>query len=393
MRFRKKCILCICVIFAAALFLGACVPACYTKEQEEAIIDKARPLIESFLDDNIPNAKTDDFNMIEGDLDYDSMDGASIGTDFARWATSVVKSTFTVKGDDREYVIYADTESGDIYTDYWAGNVKKAMAEVMEEAFTAAGEKSVIVAVPKMTVSSVIYSHDMPSSENGTINSIAKIRDAVKADINERNAREYIESNLKSEDGNVTAEIDVYTADSEIEEDVATAVIDEYPGIGYVVAQLLEESAVADEKNTGTLPLSAELNIVNECYFNGALYYRYDYATTQKDGAILVAPSYYYEVRYEPSDEPDKDAERNVNSKALTSSLENYDGQLTASAYASQFSYLYFTDEFPTDGKIKLTYGPGKNKYGFKECGEGYYTIDHPYFDRVFKFMGQVSIE
>lgn len=101
----KKLLFYILILLASLLFT-ACTPTTYSKEFKAQVESDCKVLIESYLEKNVSGAKLGTLEMVTG------TENGRIAT----CGTNIAKGTFTVN--DSAYLIAADRETGEVYTNY-----------------------------------------------------------------------------------------------------------------------------------------------------------------------------------------------------------------------------------------------------------------------------------
>lgn len=370
----------ICIIILSSALVG-CTPPDYTKEQYNAEMNAGAEIITDYLGQHYQIKPSKKFSVIEARPTTDS----ELHTNMARYLSHVVKGSFILEGN--EYVIYADTQTGDIYTDCKHLEIEETLSEILEEEFAEAGVACSFLTYLSDPVIKVTCTN-VPTKENGDITTLAEIRTAYPATIDKTNAEDFLLDILKDSSRSISITACTAADGRAITEEIWEHVKSDYPGISnfyiYTLPQNVFESYLA--ANPAVPGMDFGIHVKEDYHlFSG---YTYDKRTTytQEDIHInYVSSSYNYNYETQIVDEK---------THSLQNSAENDKLIFTTDTFKP--CYIYF-DGQPKNkhAKAKLSYKfsdkPLKMKY--KIISSDYYTIDSQYDPGVFDFIEYIGLE
>lgn len=382
---KKKLLQLLCIVFllTASTMLAGCMPTAYTSDQKTAIENAAKPLILEYLNDNFKGAKAGNFRMCEGDIDSEKYDMSGIIRYWGRCPTYVVEADFEYQ--DKNYRICVDTNTKDIYTNYYFDDLMKAYDEVMKENLQSMGITGDLVTY-NLLLSTKISNDGIDLSEYTDYAPTSTIvNDVVSTDVTPENAKQYISDALLDELSCI--HVDSWLANSGnfhvIHYDDTKKLAEIMPGLAVYNIYAVDDSTMDYLNINGEMPEYWELTI-SEYYFVGSLYTCRQYERFEKDKIIINSPV---------ADLTDSDVPTKTFTPQITYSEKEKTYYFRTCDY--EFTYLFFKNPNTFMGLRKIKVGPGykPNKFKFRDCGEGLYSLDDDYFDYAFKFLGYFQIK
>ncbi|MGN0155581.1 MAG: hypothetical protein ACI4A3_14100 [Lachnospiraceae bacterium] len=376
----KRFVLCFAVVILLAIAISGCVPPEYSSATSKQVVSDAKEMINTYLTENFGKDTSHNYSMLEAGLCMDED-----GYDTGRNASYVARADFTVDGEN--YVIYADTEQGDIYTNYYFSVIEDAFSDIITDEFAAEG-LACNLKVSDFSYTNEIQTDVIASKENGTVSTVTTFSDAVISTVTPQNAQQFIRDAIDSADSDVRVTVAFYGEGNYISEGAAVSIFDKNPGLYYVEAYNYAEVDMLDYIATGELRLCADLRFT-EYYRIGRGFYRYDQYEQIEDGNVgLNAVVYSYSHDFETGEISETEYRPSISADRDHIIIDAVDF----------FNYLYFTDISDYEGRVITQYDDildYTTEYDFKDCGDGYYTLAYDVFERTFPVIGseEFSVE
>ncbi|MBO7334939.1 MAG: hypothetical protein J6U67_08565, partial [Lachnospiraceae bacterium] len=361
-RFGKR-IVSMITILSAMLAFASCMPVEHTYDVRHKIEEDAKLLIKEYLDKNFSGAISSDVKMVEGDL-VKIPDGHYWGN----FPTYVAKADFEYSGES--YRIYADTDTKEIYTDYYFDEVMTSMSGIIEEAFFDMG-MDVKAAVTEISIDTKIENSGIETKNYGFCPTTVRISDAISSDIKPENIRGFLDKAVLDKESGISVSVSISEVGRVLDAKDRDELNAMFPGISsYKITEYA--AGVADIIRSGAKPpKTAGLLMQSRCSFYTDSYFAYEYDVINEDYVYINVPVKEYT----------EDGVNDLEIPRITVSYSTVTVDIDNELISPMF--VFFKDLKDPDAIVNVrrlaSYGKAEDdegeKYSLEDCGGGYYTL------------------
>lgn len=371
----KKKFLSIIFILSISI-LTACNPPNYSQKEAKAICKEGKTIINSYLDSTFHTKTTGTIMNVEGCLESMVEPEYYSGSEY-RYLSGIVKSTFVV--DNKEYEIYANTENGDIYTNYYQNEFDSAITDSIRSIF----EKKEIPCA--LVVQDLNYTIPIVTGDKTKVYS--KINGVFPVmDMND--IRSFVESLIRTGESQINCTIHCSGPEQIITVDNWKSIVEENPGIEKLIVRAYPSNYIDDYIASGELSLSASM-WATEYYSLSPETYKYCKRKVFSENNIYVNGIYYeYNYSLNTTDE---------NEYTYDITFSNKQGKTIIESTSRCENNLFFKNPTGIDQYVNIyprystTNEPVKLSY--IDCGEGYVTLDAIFGSQIYSFYDFISFE
>ena len=379
-RFGKR-IISMITIFSAMFVFASCMPVEHTYDVRHKIEEDAKLLIKEYLDKNFSGAISSDVKMVEGDL-VKIPDGNYWGN----FPTYVAKADFEYSGES--YRIYADTDTKEIYTDYYFDEVMTSMSGIIEEAFFDMG-MDVKAAVTEISIDTKIENSGIETKNYGFCPTTVRISDAISSDIKPENIRGFLDKAVLDKESGISVSVSISEVGRVLDAKDRDELNAMFPGISsYKITEYA--AGVADIIRSGAKPpKTAGLLMQSRCSFYTDSYFAYEYDVINEDYVYINVPVKEYT----------EDGVNDLEIPRITVSYSTVTVDIDNELISPMF--VFFKDLKEPDAIVNVrrlaSYGKAEDdegeKYSLEDCGGGYYTLRGADNSEGFKTYSGIRIE
>ena len=358
----------------AAITLTACLPPNYTREEAKAVRETGKEMVTEYLKQNYNTKPSQSIVNVEGMVETPDEYANSSG----RYLSMLVKSNFKVDG--KEYVIYMNTENGDVYTDYCYDAITDAMTDIMRDIFRGNDIDCKLIAEDVYYSTKVITGGDKPV--------IATINDAYPATVNGNNVDEYLNGILKETEPKLNMTLNCSGEDDFFTEEAWRNIVESYPVISLLEISNYPDKYIDEAVASGMLPVSAQMWLREEYRVRTGFFKHISREIIKRDNLYVNAASAIHEISMT------EDGTDDTRTPCTCKIQVTGDHILIEPDNNEEHRVFFYGDEYKRkSAQVMYSFSDKANKYKFTDCGEGFYTFKAGGTKKVFSFVKKLTVD
>lgn len=335
-----------------SFFLIGCTPSYIDKNYEKEIENKGAKLIKDYLNSEGIDDELVSLGMVKG------TSSGAVGN----FASYVVEAE--LRDGDTSHFVYADTDSGMIYTDYNMGEIGIELARRVDSAIENAGLEGEFpdryyISDFDTCIQIVSEGVETTKKDNPECDVLVELREVIPVDITQQNAAEYIDK-LESDGGTFSFSI-YYDKNFVMPSECMLAICEANPSVNTVSGYGVSEYSLNYVAEHGIIDSAYQMELGEECYAHDSENFRKSkHDILSSDGMSL---NYVCATEYNGD----------VQNYSLSVILTNDSVYIPKSASGT---VVFFTSK-PDFSGAREDFSDGSHlDYEIKEFDNGYYSFE-----------------